>query len=458
MSVTSAFADLFLGSPFSTEVGSLIEEATEDFVANVDLWQLFTRICDTVNRSPTGPKDAVRAIRRRFTTSVCSNESVAMNTLLLLEVCMSRCGYRFYVALGTRENLRELAKYAAPEVENVPECVRTKLLALLQTWALQFEKQVDLQEFVVVYAGLKGRGVSFPDPVSPTKNKPSAVTATGDASVTSCPRSPSLPNAVVTGQEQPATQMSGTTTNSASRDSKLNSDLAQVRVNICVLSDLITEAETSETVNSEAKQLMAVTATGDASVTSCPRSPSLPNAVVTGQEQPATQMSGTTTNSASRDSKLNSDLAQVRVNICVLSDLITEAETSETVNSEAKQLMADVAAALQEMSRRLIQAISCWEAYQETLPSRGTTDSVLLDLINVNDELHTVLLRYSRTVHTDPDTTCQNQTPSVDGVTNEETSQPPANGTDSISGQCDFLQSFQLLRVMQFFQHILLTE
>ncbi|KAF8565712.1 hypothetical protein P879_09482 [Paragonimus westermani] len=326
MNVTSAFADLFLGSPFSTEVGSLIEEATEDFVANVDLWQLFTRICDTVNRSPTGPKDAVRAIRRRFTTSVCSNESIAMNTLLLLEVCMSRCGYRFYVALGTRENLRELAKYAAPEVENVPERVRNKLLALLQTWALQFEKQVDLQEFVVVYAGLKGRGVSFPDPISPTKNKPNAVTATGDTPVTSCPRSPSLPSAVVTGQEQSVTQTSGTTTNSASRDSKLNSDLAQVRVNICVLSDLITEAE-----------------------------------------------------------------------------------TSGTVNSEAKQLMTDVATALQEMSRRLIQAISCWEAYQETLPSRGTTDSVLLDLLNVNDELHTVLLRYSRTVHTDPDTTRQNQ-------------------------------------------------
>ncbi|KAF5396944.1 hypothetical protein PHET_10142 [Paragonimus heterotremus] len=318
---------LILALSFATFVSYLMnEEATEDFVANVDIWQLFTRICDTINRSPTGPKDAVRAIRRRFVTSVCSNESIAMNSLLLLEVCMSRCGYRFYIALGTRENLRELAKYAAPEVENVPECVRNKLLALLQTWALQFEKQVDLQEFVIVYAGLKGRGVSFPDPVSPTKNKPNEVTPIGDAPVASCPRSPSVPSAVATGQQQPATQTSSTTANSVSRGSKLDSDLAQIRVNICVLSDLVTEAE-----------------------------------------------------------------------------------TSETINSEAKQLMADVAVALQEMSRRLIQAISCWEAYQETLPSRGTTDSVLLDMINVNDELHTVLLRYSRTVRTDPDTTRQNQ-------------------------------------------------
>uniref|UniRef100_A0A183A470 MCM_N domain-containing protein n=1 Tax=Echinostoma caproni TaxID=27848 RepID=A0A183A470_9TREM len=60
---------------------------------------------------------------------------------------------------------------------------------------------------------------------------------------------------------------------------------------------------------------------------------------------------------------------------------------------------------LYEMSKRLIQAISSWEAYQDSLPSRGTTDAVLLDLLNVNDEIHTVLMRYGRVMRPAPEPT-----------------------------------------------------
>lgn len=68
-------------------------------------------------------------------------------------------------------------------------------------------------------------------------------------------------------------------------------------------------------------------------------------------------------------------------------------------------LAQELAQSLYEMSRRLIQAISCWESYQESLPNRGTTDAILLDLLNVNDELHTVLMRYGRVVRpTKPNT------------------------------------------------------
>ncbi|TPP58941.1 hypothetical protein FGIG_10558 [Fasciola gigantica] len=102
--------------------------------------------------------------------------------------------------------------------------------------------------------------------------------------------------------------------------------------------------------------------------------------------------------SVDRGQKLQADLAQVRVNICVLSDMLSELETDPNPSGEFKQLMSELAQSLFEMSKRLILAISSWEAYQDSLPSRGTTDAVLLDLLNVNDELHTVLVRYGRVV------------------------------------------------------------
>ncbi|KAG5442837.1 E3 ubiquitin-protein ligase tom1, variant 2 [Clonorchis sinensis] len=320
-SVSNAFSDLFYGNPFSTPVGSLIEESTESFVGP-ELWQLFTQVCEAVNHSVTGPKDAVRAIRRRFVTSVTSNETVAMHSLLLLETCVRNCGYRFHVAFATRDNLRDFAKFAVPDAEGVPEPIKHKLLSLIQDWSSEFGTQVDFQEFRNVYTELRARGVLFP---SPTQTR----SHTESNSPLKLPPENKL-------QASPPSQLASTVGH--------------------------TDGETG----------------------SLPTQNVIPSSLSTPTH---------------KTPKLDTDLAQVRVNICVLSDLVSEAEASESpADVETRQLMSEIAASLQEMSTRLIQAISCWEAYQETLPHRGTTDAVLLDMINVNDELHTVLLRYSRAV------------------------------------------------------------
>ncbi|KER24663.1 hypothetical protein T265_07711 [Opisthorchis viverrini] len=320
-SVSNAFSDLFYGNPFSTPVGSLIEESTESFVGP-ELWQLFTQVCDAVNHSVTGPKDAVRAIRRRFVTSVTSNETVAMHSLLLLETCVRNCGYRFHVAFATRDNLRDFAKFAYPDAEGVPEPIKHKLLSLIQDWSSEFGTQVDFQEFRNVYTELRARGVLFP---SPTQTR----SHTESNSPLKLPPENKL-------QASPPSQLASTVGHPDGQTGSLS-----------------TQSVLSSSVSTPAH----------------------------------------------KTPKLDTDLAQVRVNICVLSDLVSEAETSESpADVETRQLMSEIAASLQEMSTRLIQAISCWEAYQETLPHRGTTDAVLLDMINVNDELHTVLLRYSRAV------------------------------------------------------------
>ncbi|THD25042.1 hypothetical protein D915_004180 [Fasciola hepatica] len=326
MSVVNAFSDLLRGNPFATKIGSLIEESTEDFVGP-ELCQLFSQVCDAINRSPTGPKDAIRAIRRRFTTSLSSNETIAMHTLLLLEHCMLNCGYRFHVVVANREVLRDLTKCLGLTADSNALC--QKVLSLIQSWARQFSSQIDLQEFVVTFQELRARGVKFPPP-APSKDV-----------------SPSSPSGGA----------------SSVRDPNNEGD--------------------NRTAAMESTRTLKPAAQSNSSG-SHPSSPSMVRSAPFA--------------SVDRGQKLQADLAQVRVNICVLSDMLSELETDPNPSGEFKQLMSELAQSLFEMSKRLILAISSWEAYQDSLPSRGTTDAVLLDLLNVNDELHTVLVRYGRVV------------------------------------------------------------
>ncbi|KAA0185706.1 hypothetical protein FBUS_09114, partial [Fasciolopsis buskii] len=158
---------------------SFPEESTEDFVGP-ELCQLFFQVSDAINRSPTGPKDAIRAIRRRFTTSLSSNETVAMHTLLLLEHCMINCGYRFHVVVANRDVLRDLTKCFGLTADSNALC--QKILSLIQSWAMQFSSHVDLQEFVNTFQELRARGVKFPPPLPKVTSSSSPVCATSHVS------------------------------------------------------------------------------------------------------------------------------------------------------------------------------------------------------------------------------------------------------------------------------------
>uniref|UniRef100_A0AAY5EQD3 Target of myb1 membrane trafficking protein n=1 Tax=Electrophorus electricus TaxID=8005 RepID=A0AAY5EQD3_ELEEL len=57
--------EFLTGNPFSTPVGQRIEHATSPTLQSED-WGLNMEICDIINETEDGAKDAVRAIKKRI--------------------------------------------------------------------------------------------------------------------------------------------------------------------------------------------------------------------------------------------------------------------------------------------------------------------------------------------------------------------------------------------------------
>uniref|UniRef100_A0A8B9TCF2 Target of myb1 like 2 membrane trafficking protein n=1 Tax=Anas platyrhynchos TaxID=8839 RepID=A0A8B9TCF2_ANAPL len=57
--------EFLLGNPFSTPVGQSLEKATDGSLQSED-WTLNMEICDIINETEEGPKDAIRALKKRL--------------------------------------------------------------------------------------------------------------------------------------------------------------------------------------------------------------------------------------------------------------------------------------------------------------------------------------------------------------------------------------------------------
>ncbi|XP_018414085.1 PREDICTED: TOM1-like protein 2 isoform X5 [Nanorana parkeri] len=57
--------EFLLGNPYSTPVGQCIEKATDGSLQSED-WTLNMEICDIINETEEGPKDAIRALKKRL--------------------------------------------------------------------------------------------------------------------------------------------------------------------------------------------------------------------------------------------------------------------------------------------------------------------------------------------------------------------------------------------------------
>lgn len=60
-------------------------------------------ICDIINETEDGPKDAMKAIRKRLTQNAARNFTVVMYTLTVLETCVKNCGRRFHLLVCNKE-------------------------------------------------------------------------------------------------------------------------------------------------------------------------------------------------------------------------------------------------------------------------------------------------------------------------------------------------------------------
>lgn len=157
---TGAVSEFFQGNPFASPVGAKIEAATDGSLASED-WALNMEICDLVNMTDEGPRDALRAIRKRLSTQMGKNNTAVMYTLTVLETCVKNCDRRFHQLVASKEFGGELVRLIGPKFDP-PQVVQEKVLGLIQSWADAFRSQPDLHGIAEVYADLKSKGVEFP--------------------------------------------------------------------------------------------------------------------------------------------------------------------------------------------------------------------------------------------------------------------------------------------------------
>ncbi|XP_053327074.1 TOM1-like protein 2 isoform X1 [Spea bombifrons] len=245
--------EFLLGNPYSTPVGQCIEKATDGSLQSED-WTLNMEICDIINETEEGPKDAIRALKKRLNGN--RNYREVMLALTVLETCVKNCGHRFHVLVTHRDFIDGvLVKIISPK-NNPPTIVQDKVLALIQAWADAFRSSPDLTGVVHIYEELKRKGTEFPmadldalSPIhTPQRSVPEVDPATNmhssqtqqrvNSSSVSTPSSTPSPYSTPAG---PVPVVGGPITANSEQIGRLRSELDVVRGNMKVMSEMLTE-------------------------------------------------------------------------------------------------------------------------------------------------------------------------------------------------------------------------
>uniref|UniRef100_A0AAY5KTL9 Target of myb1 like 2 membrane trafficking protein n=1 Tax=Esox lucius TaxID=8010 RepID=A0AAY5KTL9_ESOLU len=233
------------------------EKATDGGLQAED-WTLNMEICDIINETEEGPKDAIRALKKRLSGN--RNYREVMLGLTVLETCVKNCGHRFHVLVANRDFIDGvLVKIISPKT-NPPTIVQDKVLALIQAWADAFRSSPDLTGVVHIYEELKRKGIEFPmadlDALSPIHTpqrglpevdpailKYKAPVQPQAAATASVPKPAAVPSPAPTPIPQiphiPSVQ--GPITANPEQIARLRSELDIVRGNTKVMSEMLTE-------------------------------------------------------------------------------------------------------------------------------------------------------------------------------------------------------------------------
>ncbi|KAJ8969713.1 hypothetical protein NQ314_001627 [Rhamnusium bicolor] len=234
----SFISNALIGNPFSTAVGSKIEQATDGTLASEN-WALNMEICDLVNETEDGSRDAIKAIRKRLTQNAGKNYTVVMYTLTILETCVKNCGKKFHILVCNKDFIQELVKLIGPK-NDPPTAVQEKVLSLIQSWASAFQSQPEMSGVISVYQDLLAKGIEFPptdlDSLAPIHTPKKTVSSEVTVSESHVPQ-PSSPVAQVpspTGYLTPEQR------------AKLQSELDVVQSNMSVLGEMLCELKPGE--------------------------------------------------------------------------------------------------------------------------------------------------------------------------------------------------------------------
>ncbi|XP_031610156.1 target of Myb protein 1-like [Oreochromis aureus] len=240
--------EFLIGNPFSTPVGQRIEQATNGSLESED-WGLNMEICDIINETDEGPRDAVKAIKKRIVGN--KNFREIMLALTVLEACVKNCGHRFHVLVASQEFVEGVLVRSILPKNNPPTILHDRILSLIQSWADAFRSSSSLSGVVHVYDDLRRRGLEFPmtdlDALSPihTPNRSTPENGTAEIPSVTAPTNESqleAASSISIQNTSPSFQPSeGPVSLSAEQEQKLRSELDLVRGNLKVMSEMLNE-------------------------------------------------------------------------------------------------------------------------------------------------------------------------------------------------------------------------
>ncbi|XP_033984980.1 target of Myb protein 1-like isoform X1 [Trematomus bernacchii] len=240
--------EFLIGNPFSTPVGQRIERATSVCLQSED-WGINMEICDIINETDEGPKDAVKAIKKRIVGN--KNFREIMLALTVLEACVKNCGQRFHILVSSQEFIEGVLVRSILPKYNPPTALHDRVLSLIQSWADAFRSSPSLAGVVYVYDDLRRRGLEFPmtdlDALSPihTPNRSTPENETPETAPAAAPTPQSEPQPASSVPPQstspPDQRGEGPGSLSAQQEQKLRSELALVKGNLTVMSEMLNE-------------------------------------------------------------------------------------------------------------------------------------------------------------------------------------------------------------------------
>ncbi|XP_061686533.1 target of Myb1 membrane trafficking protein-like [Syngnathoides biaculeatus] len=252
--------EFLIANPFSTPVGQRIEQATSGFRQSED-WGLNMEICDIINETDEGPRDAVKAIKKRIVGN--KNFREIMLALTVLEACVKNCGHRFHVFVASQEFVEGVLVRAILPKYNPPTALHDRVLSLIQSWADAFRTSPSLAGVVYVYDDLRRRGLEFPmtdlDALSPIHTPSRTVPENETHESTNAPsnqsQAPTHSSSPTTNTSPASQPCEGPAALSAVQKDKLQRELALVKGNLTVMSEMLNEIKPGQSKQDDTELL-----------------------------------------------------------------------------------------------------------------------------------------------------------------------------------------------------------